>query len=328
MYRPRKLNGGQDARTLHLHGHGSRPANAVPARPRLPASADAANPVVLMNRSATSTPSRGAAIPTQVRMAAPAIPLRASRSVESKIEISALTKRYGSTTAVSDLTFTVRPGVVTGFLGPNGAGKSTTMRMILGLDEPTSGSVTVNGRPPREHAAPLREVGGLLDPRAVHPSRSAHHHLLALARTSGIRRSRVDELIEAVGLAGAAKRPAGKYSLGMSQRLGIAAALLGDPHTVILDEPVNGLDVEGIRWIRGLLAGLAARGKTVLVSSHLMSEVAQTAHRLIVIGQARPLAATTVAELSAGYDSLEDAYVSLTDEAVEYRAAVGIAQTT
>ena len=190
------------------------------------------------------------------------------------IEIHELTKRYGSVTAVSGLTFTVRPGEVTGFLGPNGAGKSTTMRMIVGLDAPTSGTVLVNGKPPRAHAAPLRELGAMLDPRAVHPSRSAYHHLLALARTSGIRRGRVDELIEAVGLAGAASRGAGKFSLGMSQRLGIAAALLGDPHTVILDEPVNGLDVEGIRWIRGLLADLAARGKTVLVSSHLMSEVA------------------------------------------------------
>ena len=237
------------------------------------------------------------------------------------IEIHELTKRYGSVTAVSGLTFTVRPGEVTGFLGPNGAGKSTTMRMIVGLDAPTSGTVLVNGKPPRAHAAPLRELGAMLDPRAVHPSRSAYHHLLALARTSGIRRGRVDELIEAVGLAGAASRGAGKFSLGMSQRLGIAAALLGDPHTVILDEPVNGLDVEGIRWIRGLLADLAARGKTVLVSSHLMSEVAQTAHRLIVIGQGRLLADTTVAELSAGHASLEDAYVHLTDDAVEYRAA-------
>jgi len=244
------------------------------------------------------------------------------------IETHELTKRYGSVTAVDGLTFTVRPGEVTGFLGPNGAGKSTTMRMILGLDQPTSGTVLVNGKPPRAHAAPLRELGGMLDPRAVHPTRSAYHHLLALAQTSGIRRARVDELIEAVGLGGAARRPAGKFSLGMSQRLGIAAALLGDPHTVILDEPVNGLDVEGIRWIRGLLASLAAQGKTVLVSSHLMSEVAQTAHHLVVIGQGRLLADTTVAELSAGYDSLEDAYVSLTDEAVEYRAAVGIAQTT
>src|SRR5215470_13071480 len=243
------------------------------------------------------------------------------------IEIHELTKRYGSVTAVDGLTFTVRPGEVTGFLGPNGAGKSTTMRMIVGLDAPTSGTVRVNGTPPRVHTAPLREMGGMLDPRAVHPSRSAYHHLLALARTSGIGRSRVDELIEAVGLSGAARRPAGKFSLGMSQRLGIAAALLGDPPTVVLDEPVNGLDVEGIRWIRGLLADLAAAGKTVLVSSHLMSEVAQTATHLIVIGQGRLLADTTVAELSAGHESLEDAYVSLTDDAVEYRAAVGTAQT-
>jgi ABC-2 type transport system ATP-binding protein len=214
------------------------------------------------------------------------------------IEISALTKRYGSTTAVSGLTFTVRPGVVTGFLGPNGAGKSTTMRMILGLDEPTSGSVTVNGRPPRAHAAPLHELGGLLDPRAVHPSRSACHHLLALAQTSGIRRSRVDEVIDAVGLRAVAGRPAGKFSLGMAQRLGIAAALLGDPATVVLDEPV-GLDVEGIRWIRALLHDLAAQGKTVFVSSHLMSEIAQTATHLIVIGRGRLIADTSVAEFIA-----------------------------
>jgi ABC-2 type transport system ATP-binding protein len=215
------------------------------------------------------------------------------------IEISALTKRYGPTTAVSDLTFTVRPGVVTGFLGPNGAGKSTTMRMILGLDEPTSGSVLVNGRPPRVHAAPLHELGGMLDPRAVHPSRSAYHHLLALAQTSGIRRSRVDEVIDAVGLRTVAGRRAGKFSLGMGQRLGIAAALLGDPATVVLDEPVNGLDVEGIRWIRALLHDLASQGKTVFVSSHLMSEIAQTATHLIVIGRGRLIADTGVAEFIA-----------------------------
>jgi ABC-2 type transport system ATP-binding protein len=215
------------------------------------------------------------------------------------IEINALTKHYGATTAVSGLTFTVRPGVVTGFLGPNGAGKTTTMRMILGLDEPTSGSVTVNGRSPRAHAAPLREIGGMLDPRAVHPARSAYHHLLALAQTNGIRRSRVDEVIDAVGLREVAGRGAGKFSLGMSQRLGIAAALLGDPATVVLDEPVNGLDVEGIRWIRVLLADLAARGKTVFVSSHLMSEIAQTATHLIVIGRGRLIADTSVSEFIA-----------------------------
>jgi len=215
------------------------------------------------------------------------------------IEINALTKRYAATTAVSGLTFTVRPGTVTGFLGPNGAGKSTTMRMILGLDEPTSGSVLVNGRPPRAHAAPLHEVGGMLDPRAVHPSRSAYHHLLALAQTSGIRRSRVGEVIDAVGLHAVASRRAGKFSLGMSQRLGIAAALLGDPATVVLDEPVNGLDVEGIRWIRTLLHDLAAQGKTVFVSSHLMSEIAQTATHLIVIGRGRLIADMSVAEFIA-----------------------------
>src|SRR5215471_2885121 len=220
-------------------------------------------------------------------------------AMSASIEINALTKLYGGTTAVSDLTFTVRPGVVTGFLGPNGAGKTTTMRMILGLDEPTSGSVTVNGRPPRAHAAPLRELGGMLDPRAVHPSRSAYHHLLALAQTNGIRRSRVEEVIDAVGLRAVAGRGAGKFSLGMAQRLGIAAALLGDPATVVLDEPVNGLDVEGIRWIRALLHDLAARGKTVFVSSHLMSEIAQTATHLIVIGRGRLIADTSVAEFIA-----------------------------
>ena len=212
------------------------------------------------------------------------------------IEAHGLTKRYGDKLAVDGLTFTVRPGVVTGFLGPNGAGKSTTMRMILGLDAPTGGSVTVNGRPYREHAAPLREVGALLDARAVHPGRSAYHHLLALAQTCGIRRSRVDEVVEAVGLDGVARRRAGGFSLGMGQRLGIAAALLGDPRTVILDEPVNGLDTEGIRWIRSLLRGLAAEGRTVFVSSHLMSEMALTAQHLIVIGRGRLIADTSVVD--------------------------------
>ncbi len=243
--------------------------------------------------------SAGGEIPTPGRPGASLTRRRASGSVVPMIQIRALTKRYGRTTAVSDLTFTVQPGVVTGFLGPNGAGKSTTMRMILGLDEPTSGSVTVNGRPPRAHAAPLRELGGMLDPRAVHPSRSAYHHLLALAQTSGIRRSRVDEVIDAVGLRSVAGRRAGGFSLGMGQRLGIAAALLGDPATVVLDEPVNGLDVEGIRWIRALLQDLATQGKTVFVSSHLMSEIAQTATHLIVIGRGRLIADTSVAEFIA-----------------------------
>jgi ABC-2 type transport system ATP-binding protein len=215
------------------------------------------------------------------------------------IEARGLTKRYGDTLAVDDLTFTVRPGVVTGFLGPNGAGKSTTMRMILGLDAPTRGSVTVNGRPYREHAAPLREVGALLDARSVHPGRSARNHLLALAQTSGIPRSRVDEVVEAVGLESVAGRRAGGFSLGMGQRLGIAAALLGDPRAVILDEPVNGLDTEGIRWIRSLLRGLAAEGRTVFVSSHLMSEMALTAEHLVVIGRGRLIADTGVEEFIA-----------------------------
>ena len=215
------------------------------------------------------------------------------------IEAHGLTKRYGDKTAVDGLSFKVRPGVVTGFLGPNGAGKSTTMRLILGLDAPTGGSVTVNGKPYQRHAAPLREVGALLDARSVHPGRSAYHHLLALAQTCGIGRSRVDEVIEAVGLAGVARRRAGGFSLGMGQRLGIAAALLGDPATVILDEPVNGLDTEGIRWIRSLLQGLAAEGRTVFVSSHLMSEMALSAQHLIVIGRGRLIADTGMEEFVA-----------------------------
>jgi ABC-2 type transport system ATP-binding protein len=216
------------------------------------------------------------------------------------IEARGLTKTYGDKLAVDDLTFTVRPGVVTGFLGPNGAGKSTTMRMILGLDAPTRGSVTVNGKPYREHAAPLREAGALLEARSVHPGRSAYHHLLAIARTCGIRRSRVDEVVEAVGLREVARRRAGGFSLGMGQRLGIATALLGDPRTVILDEPVNGLDTEGIRWMRSLLRGLAAEGRTVFVSSHLMGEMALTAQHLIVIGRGRLIADTGVEEFIAG----------------------------
>jgi ABC-2 type transport system ATP-binding protein len=215
------------------------------------------------------------------------------------IEVAGLTKRYGDKLAVDDLTFTVRPGVVTGFLGPNGAGKSTTMRLLLGLDAPTRGSATVNGKPYREHAAPLREVGALLEARSAHPGRSAYRHLLALAQTCGIRRSRVDEVIEAVGLHEVARRRAGGFSLGMGQRLGIATALLGDPRTVILDEPLNGLDTEGIRWLRSLLRRLAADGRTVFVSSHLMNEMALTAQHLIVIGRGRLLADTGVEEFIA-----------------------------
>ncbi len=212
------------------------------------------------------------------------------------IEVSNVTKRYGERLAVDDLSFTVKPGIVTGFLGPNGAGKSTTMRLILGLDRPTNGSATVNGRPYRELTAPLHEVGALLEARAIHTGRSAYNHLLAQAQTHGIPRSRVDEVIDLVGLESVARKRVGGFSLGMGQRLGIAAALLGDPSTLILDEPANGLDPEGIRWIRNLLKGLAANGRTVFVSSHLMSEMALTAERLVVIGRGRLIADTTVEE--------------------------------
>jgi ABC-2 type transport system ATP-binding protein len=206
------------------------------------------------------------------------------------IQASELTKRYGAKTAVDGLSFTVAPGVVTGFLGPNGAGKSTTMRMILGLDAPSAGDVTVDGRRYRDLPAPLHQVGALLEARAIHTGRSAANHLLALAQTHGIPRRRVDAVIELVGLRSVARKRAGTFSLGMGQRLGIASALLGDPHTLVLDEPVNGLDPEGIQWIRTLLRELAAEGRTVLVSSHLMSEMALTADHLIVIGRGRLLA--------------------------------------
>ncbi|MGW5478641.1 ABC transporter ATP-binding protein [Streptomyces sp. NPDC004008] len=215
------------------------------------------------------------------------------------IEARSLTKRYGARTAVDDLSFAVRPGVVTGFLGPNGAGKSTTMRMLLGLDAPTSGRALVNGRRYAEHRAPLHEVGAMLEARSVHTGRSAYHHLLALAATTGITRRRVNEVIDLVGLREVARKRVGAFSLGMGQRLGIAGALLGDPATVLLDEPVNGLDPEGIVWIRTLLKKLAAEGRTVLVSSHLMSEMALTAEHLIVIGRGRLIADTSVAEFIA-----------------------------
>jgi ABC-2 type transport system ATP-binding protein len=205
------------------------------------------------------------------------------------IEAHALTKRYGDVLAVDDLTFTVKPGVVTGFLGPNGAGKSTTMRMMIGLDRPLSGWVRVNGKAPDAHPAPLHEVGALLEARAVHPGRSARNHLRALALTSGIGRSRVDQVLELVGLTEVADKRVGAFSLGMGQRLGVAAALLGDPATLVLDEPVNGLDLDGIRWIRGLLKDLAREGRTVFLSSHLMSEMAVTADHVIVVGKGRLL---------------------------------------
>jgi ABC-2 type transport system ATP-binding protein len=212
------------------------------------------------------------------------------------IEAHGLIKEYGKKRAVDELSFVVEPGVVTGFLGPNGSGKSTTMRLILGLDAPTAGTVTVNGKSYREHAAPLHEVGALLEARSVHTGRSAYNHLLALAQTHGIAKRRVGELIDMVGLGEVAKKRAGTFSLGMGQRLGIAAALLGDPQTVMLDEPVNGLDPEGIHWIRNLLRGLAAEGRTVFVSSHLMSEMALTADHLIVVGRGRLIADTSVDE--------------------------------
>ncbi|MDO8149461.1 ABC transporter ATP-binding protein [Isoptericola sp. b515] len=213
------------------------------------------------------------------------------------IEARGLSKRYGDKLAVDDVSFTVRPGVVTGFLGPNGAGKSTTMRLVMGLDRPTSGTVTVNGRPYADHARPLAEVGALLEAKAVHPGRTARRHLQALAATHAIPDSRVDEVIDLTGLTDVARKRVGGFSLGMGQRLGIAAALLGDPRTLILDEPVNGLDPEGVLWVRHLARRLAAEGRTVFLSSHLMSEVAQTADHVLVIGRGRILADTSVAEL-------------------------------
>lgn len=213
------------------------------------------------------------------------------------IEVSNLTKRYGSFTAVDDLSFSVRPGIVTGFLGPNGSGKSTTMRMILGLDAPTSGTATVGGRALAHHPAPLTSLGFLLDAGAVHPTRSAHDHLRALAVTNGLPTSRVDEVLDIVGLGEVAKRRSGGFSLGMGQRLGIAAALLGDPEVVMLDEPVNGLDPEGILWIRHLLQDLARDGRTVFVSSHLMSEMELMAEHFVIIGQGRLIEDISVDEL-------------------------------
>ena len=215
------------------------------------------------------------------------------------IEARGLTKRYGTTVAVDHLSFDVLPGQVTGFLGPNGAGKSTTLRMILGLDTPTGGIVTIGGKPYNRHHRPLYEVGALLDAKAIHGGRSAFNHLLSLAQSNGIPRSRVDEVLETVGLTSVARKRAGGFSLGMGQRLGIAAALLGRPDVLLFDEPVNGLDPEGIVWIRNFMRSLAADGHTVFVSSHLMSEMALTADHLIVIGRGKLIAATSVAEFIA-----------------------------
>jgi ABC-2 type transport system ATP-binding protein len=236
------------------------------------------------------------------------------------IEIRGLTKTYGATTAVDDLTVTVHPGRVTGFLGPNGAGKSTTMRAIVGLDRPDAGEVLVQGCRYADHRAPLHAVGALLDARAVHPGRSGRAHLRALAATHGIGGRRVEEVLDMVGLHDVAHRRAGGWSLGMGQRLGIAAALLGDPAVVLLDEPVNGLDPDGVRWVRELLRRLAGEGRTVFVSSHLMTEMALTADHLVVLGRGRLLADAPLSELTAGHASLEDAYLALTRNAVELRS--------
>jgi ABC-2 type transport system ATP-binding protein len=239
------------------------------------------------------------------------------------IDVRGVSKRYGEKLAVDDLTFSVAPGLVTGFLGPNGAGKSTTMRLILGLDAPTSGTVRVNGCAYRQLSAPLHEIGAMLEAHAIHTGRSAYNHLQALAQTHGIPRSRVEEVIELVGLREVARKRVGSFSLGMGQRLGVAAALLGDPATVILDEPANGLDPEGIHWIRNLLKSLAAEGRTVFLSSHLMSEMAQTADHLIVIGRGRLIADTSVAEFVRRASS--DASVRVrSPQAAELRDALGL----
>ncbi|TMR88090.1 ATP-binding cassette domain-containing protein [Nonomuraea basaltis] len=237
------------------------------------------------------------------------------------IELQRLTKRYGDTLAVDDLSFKVEPGHVTGFLGPNGAGKSTTMRLLLGLDLPTSGQALVNGRHYTSLSKPMHEVGALLDAGAVHGGRSAYNHLLALARTNGISPTRVAKVLEQVGLSGVARKRVGGFSLGMKQRLGIAAALLGDPGVLMFDEPVNGLDPDGVRWIRDLMRTLAAEGRTILLSSHLMSEMALTAERIIIVGRGKLIIEATVAELTARYPTLEDAYIALTADSVQYGAA-------
>ena len=236
------------------------------------------------------------------------------------IEARGLTKRFGSRLAVDALSFDVRPGRVTGFLGPNGSGKSTTMRLILGLDHPDAGHAAIGGRRYRDLGWPLREVGALLEARAWHPGRTARSHLAALAASNGIGRRRVDEVLGMAGLAGVAGQRAGKFSLGMAQRLGIAAALLGDPPVLLLDEPVNGLDPAGIHWIRDLLRTMAAQGRTVFVSSHLISEMALMAEHVVVIGQGRLLANAPVADLAGGARSLEDAFLRLTGTSTEYRA--------
>jgi ABC-2 type transport system ATP-binding protein len=242
--------------------------------------------------------------------------------VADVIEVNELTKRYRDAVAVDELSFTVEPGMVTGFLGPNGAGKTTTMRALLGLVAPTAGEALVGGRSYSSFPHPLREVGALLDANAVHPGRSAVEHLRWLARTNGIGPARVATMLDRVGLPDAGRTRVGRFSLGMRQRLGIAAALLGDPGVLIFDEPVNGLDPQGVRWIRELMRSLAAEGRTVLISSHLMSEMELTADRLVIIGRGRLLMDTTIGELitTEGFTTLEEAYLSLTDEWTVHRA--------
>jgi ABC-2 type transport system ATP-binding protein len=243
------------------------------------------------------------------------------------IEVRDLTKRYGATLAVDGLSFSVQPGIVTGFLGPNGSGKSTTMRLILGLDSPDAGQARIGGRRYRDLRWPLREAGALLEAKEFHPGRSAHAHLEALAAGNAIGRRRVDEVLDLVGLADVARKRARTFSLGMAQRLGIAAALLGDPPVLLLDEPVNGLDPAGIHWIRDLLKTLAGQGRVVFVSSHLISEIALMAEHLVVIGQGRLLADTSVAGMSAGASSLEDAFLQLTGASTDYRGqAAGVSR--
>ncbi len=235
------------------------------------------------------------------------------------IEIHELSKRYRATQAVDGLTFTIQPGRVTAFIGPNGAGKSTTFRILVGLDRPDRGQALIDGRPYSELDHPVRRVGALLDANAAHPGRSARNHLLCIAQAAGISSNRVTEVLELTGLSEAATRRVGTYSLGMRQRLGIAAALLGDPAVLLLDEPVNGLDPEGVRWIRRLLRELADDGRTVFVSSHLMSELQLVADHLVVIGRGRLVADTSLSEFTADGRSLEDAYLDLTDDATQYR---------
>lgn len=247
------------------------------------------------------------------------------------IEVRGLTKQYGAVRAVDDITFDVKPGVVTGFLGPNGAGKSTTMRMIVGLDNPTAGTATIGGTAYRKLKNPLRTVGALLDAKAVHPNRSAANHLKWIAQTNGIPTTRVDEVLELVGLTSVASKKAGGFSLGMGQRLGLAAALLGDPEVLILDEPVNGLDPEGIRWVREFLRSLAQQGRTVLVSSHLLSEMAQTADELVVIGRGKLVAHASTYDFIREHastsvvvraDNLEGLHAALQASGIE--SAIGV----